>query len=217
MTEKIPKEDKIEEPIDDYSDDLKDDDLFKDDLGFDGFGETATPPIDKHKDLLKDLTDFSPEIQSRIRNWLGLGWDEEANDYIKKYPAVINEKGAKWAIGYLRTYQSKTNIITNINQNEMKNLKIDIIRLAWRVFPCKFEEFEIKDIPNQYRLSQELEHSAFLVLFGAGDGKYTKFLGESVNRNESVNYSQPVDNNRMPMRRQGGWLGNKLNKFLGRQ
>jgi len=150
---------------------------------FGGFGDVSN--INKYNDLLKELTNFDPTIQRRVRNWLGLEWDEDAKGYRQKDEAIINAKGAKWAIGFLQTYQSKTNIITNINQHEFKNLQLDLITMCWLVFPT-IEDFDVKSTADWYRLCTELEHSAFLVLAGAGDGKYTKFLGESVHRTESV-------------------------------
>jgi hypothetical protein len=164
------------------NDDLGNDDLFDD---FSNFGENQSP-LNKHNDLLKELTNFDPIIQRRIRNWLGLEWDDKIRGYVPKKEAIINEKGAKWAIGVLETYQAKTNIITNLSKNEYKNIQIELVDMCWKVFPCKFDEFGIKDTEDQYRLSQELQHSSLLVLAGAGDGKYTKFLGESVSRTENV-------------------------------
>lgn len=155
-------------------------DLYGGDLGI-----GAEPPISKYSDLIKELTNFAPQIARRIRNWLGLEYDEDTKGYIQKRDAIINVKGAKWAVGFLETYQTRTNIITNISQYEFKNLQLDIIKVVWLVFPT-IDEFNVKQTADWYRLCTELEHSAFLVLAGAGDGKYTKFLGEAVTRTETV-------------------------------
>jgi hypothetical protein len=182
-------------PLDDFSD----------------YGNSS--PINKHSDLLKELTNFDPMIQTRIRNWLGLEWDDKLKEYTQKQHAIINEKGARWAIGFLQTYQTRTNIITNISQHEFKNLQLDIIKVVWLVFPT-IEDFGVNSTADWYRLCTELDNSAFLVLAGAGDGKYTKFLGESVTRNESVNLSpqQPRNNSQS-----GNWFDNMKNGFLGRK
>ena len=118
-----------EDVLDELSDDSLSDDLTSDDsLGglndFDDFdlGDDKSP-MNKYSDLLKQLTDFDPIIQSRIRNWLGLEFDDKLQDYVQKKSAIINEKGARWAIGCLQTYQAKTNIITKQRKNNPRNNK----------------------------------------------------------------------------------------------
>lgn len=197
---------------DNLGDGLLDDDL----LGgsSDIWGDTAQSPMEKHSDLLKELTNFDPIIASRIRNWLGLEFDDKVQDYIKKRPAIINEKGARWAMGFLQTYQARTNFVTNISHAEFKNLQLDIIKMVWLVFPC-IDDFDVKGTPDWYRLCTELDNSAFLVLAGAADGKYTKFLGESVTRTETVNLSPPHAGH-APAQGSGGIIGKMRQKLLGR-
>jgi len=91
----------------------------------------GSPPVAKYSELLKELTNFDPIIQRRIRNWLGLEYDDKVKDYLPKKAAIINEKGARWVIGCLETYQAKTNIITNLGRDEYISLKIEIIELSW--------------------------------------------------------------------------------------
>lgn len=209
---------------DDMADIFKDDD----DINFDssnlGLGDFSdfsdNTNMQKHADLLKELTNFDPIIQRRIRNWLGLEWDSKIKGYVQRKEAIINEKGAKWAIGFLETYQAKPNIITNLSQQEYKDFKVEIIDGAWLVFPTKYDEFDIKDTADQWRLSNELQHSAFLVLAGAGDGKYSKFLGESVHRTESVqlnNQQQPMGMYQQQPSSPKGWLDGIKRKILGKQ
>jgi len=185
-------------------------------LPFDDFSDFGgnNSPINKHSDLLKELTNFDPIIQRRIRNWLGLEWDENIKDYKQKQSAIINEKGARWVIGCLETYQAKTNIITNLAREEYMSIKLEIADLAWLIFPTKFDEFDIKDTADQWRLSNELQHSAFLVLAGTGDGKYTKFLGETHTVHENINM-QP-NNNQNNNNNNGNFFENFKNKMLGR-
>jgi len=189
------------------------------DSSFDNFQDpwldagTGQSPIDKHSDLLKELTNFDPIIQKRVRNWLGLEWDDEVKEYRQKKHAIINERGARWALGFLQTYQSKTNFITNITQAEFKNLQLDIIKICWLVFPTN-DTFGVTCNQDWYRLCTELDNSAFLVLAGAGDGKYTKFLGESVTRTESVNLTPSENIGNIPAR--PGLMANLKNKLFGR-
>lgn len=200
-------------PTDELQDDLSLNDDLSNDFSIDPFMDPiGGSPIDKHKDLLRGLTDFDPIIKKKIRNWLGLEWDDDLKDYKEVSPAIINEKGARWAIGFLQTYQSKTNFITNINQREFTNIQEEILDSVWMVFPTN-EYFDVKSNQDWHRLCTELQHSAFLVLAGAGDGKYTKFLGESVQRTESINLTSPPHS---PGLQQGGILSGIRNKLLGR-
>ena len=172
-------------------DDSSDDGLYGDDLGYNDFYDGGgVAPIEKHKDLLKELTDFSPIIQDIVNGWLGRVWNPstEKFEHDDSIPAIMNTQCALWCIGFLKTYARKTNIITNIGLEEYNNLHLDIIRVIWLGVATR-DDFGIKSTSDLYRICTELEHSAILVLMGAGDGKYTKFLGESVNRTENVSYN----------------------------
>jgi hypothetical protein len=164
-------------------------------------GGSSVAPLDKHADLLKELTNFDPSIQSRMRYWLGLEWDNEAQAYIQKRRPLINEDGVRWALSTLQTYQAKTNIITNLNHDEHIYMHLDIINVIWLTFPT-MDEFDVKSNQDWYKLCTELEHAALLVLYGAGDGKYTKFIGESVQRHEHVNLGG-MPNNNMQVKKAG--------------
>lgn len=208
----------INEDLDDLS--VNDSFDYNMDDPFNDYGSSNN--INKHADLLKELTNFDPVIQRRMRNWLGLEWNDKEKTYKKQKAAIMNEEGVWWAIGFLQTYQSKTNIITNLSEHEFKYIHIDIIDVAWLDFPTK-DNFGVQDPSDWHKLCTELEHSALLVLAGAGDGKYTKFLGESVHRTESINMSdrgQRVQQGyAMPMQSQdnkGNWINSVKNKILGR-
>lgn len=204
--------------------DLKEDDLglgsedglLKEDLGFDDpWAAGGTPPIEKHGDLLKTLTDFEPIIRQIVNGWLGRVWDEATKGYTA-HPTIkpiMNEKCALWCIGFLKTYARPTNIITNINKKEYDELHIDIIRVIWLGLATR-DDFGIESSSDMYRIGNELEHSAILVLMGAGDGKYTKFLGESVNRQETVSYQGDTPMG-APARRNQGMLQTIKNKLMG--
>lgn len=180
---------------------------------FDDLDMGGQPPVSKYSELLKELTNFDPIIQRRIRNWLGLEWDDKIQNYLPKKAAIINETGARWVIGCLETYQAKPNIITNLGRDEYVSLKIEIVELAWAVFPTKYDSFGIKDSADQWRLSNELQHSAFLVLAGAGDGKYTKFLGETHTVHENVS----VQPNAQQKQQASGFMDNLKSTLLGRK
>lgn len=191
------------------------DDSLDDSFGGDAWGNESHSPIDKHASLLKELTNFKPIIQRRFHNWLGLEFDNDKQEFTKQRHAIMNERGAWWAIGFLQTYQCETNIITNISQHEFNNLQLDMIDVAWRDFGVH-DDFGIKCLADWSKICTELQTAAFLVLAGAGDGKYTKFLGESVSRTETINMSQP-QGNRPRIRGQPGMLGKLKNTLLGRK
>lgn len=183
-------------------------------------GDYNQSPSNKQAGLLKELTDLDPVLKNRVASWLGLVYDEDEQKYIKKRDAIINEAGAEWAVGFLKTYMSKSNFITNISQEEFKNIQLDIIQVVWLVFPT-IDEFGIKSNADYYRLCTELDNSAFLILAGAGDGKYTKFFGDSVQRTEHINLSpgSMQTMQQMPQLYQAKKIGiiqSVKNKLLGR-
>lgn len=180
-------EEEIEEPLDeepdDYNDDLGLDDPLNDGLGNDMFaddfyGTGGISPLDKHKDLLKDLTNFAPYLKDTVNNWLGLTWDEEKGKYISNsfIKPIMSIQGAAWCIGLMKTYARSNNIITDINEEEYKNMLSDHISAIWLNLGTR-PELGIKDDGDLIRVANEMEHSAALVMMGAGDGKYNKMLG----------------------------------------
>jgi len=211
MAEKKEKDPFSDEDLSD-SEINNNDDFFG--SSFDDMDMGGGSPMTKYSELLKELTNFDPIIQRRIRNWLGLEWDDSVRGYIQKKSAIINEKGARWVIGCLETYQAKPNIITNLGREEYMSIKIEIVELAWCIFPTKFDSFDVMDAADQWRLSNELQHSAFLVLAGAGDGKYTKFLGETHTIHENVNL-QP--NQQQRPQQSSGYMDGIKNTLLGRK
>lgn len=166
------------------------------------YGGDSMSPMEKHSDLLKDLTNFQPFIREKINGWLGLRWDEEQEKWIRNIHVepIMNEKCASWCIDYLKTYTRNNNIITHISRDEYTNMVTDIIDVVWIDLGTRCEEFAIKNNGDLHRVAVELQHSAELVLMGAGDGKYNKLLGEVTHRSENVSYQgTPNPNMQQPM------------------
>lgn len=213
----------------DDDDGLAEDDVFKDeDLGdFDGLGDSSISPMEKHNDLLKDLTNFDPFIKSKVNGWLGLVWNSKNQNYEKDPEAepIMNYKCANWCIDFLKVYTRNNNIITNIDRESYGTLVYDIIDVLWLNIGTRAEEFEIKNNGDILKICVELQHSAELVLMGAGGGEYNKLLSTVTNRSETVNLSQqgpqamgygyehPQVNNRM---KPGGFINNLKQKLTGR-
>ena len=106
------------EPLDDLDplNDPLDDDMFGEDL----YGMGGQSPLDKHKDLLKDLTNFTPYLKDTVNNWLGLTWDEVKGKYVpsKFIKPIMSVRGAAWCIGLMKTYTRGNTIITDIGEEE---------------------------------------------------------------------------------------------------
>jgi hypothetical protein len=60
------------------------------------------------------------------------------------------------------------------------------------------EDFGIKNSGDMIRIGTELQHSAELVLMGAGDGEYNKLLSTATQRNENVSYTGNQNQNNSP-------------------
>ncbi len=172
------KDDKVDDPdlIDDY-------DLYGDDL----LSEGGPPPMQKHSDLLKSLTDFNPYIKEAINNWLGMTWDENQKVYVDnpEVRKIMNMNGAIWCASLMKTYARGNNIITDISSDEYKNILADHIEAIWLNLGTR-DDLGINEDGDLIRVGNELEHSAALALMGAGDGKYNKFLGTTITRSEQV-------------------------------
>lgn len=216
-------EDLVEEPLEtkqEIEEDIEDD-TYEDDLGddFDDLYDEGQPPMEKRADLLKSLTNFAPYLRDTFNNWLGLVWDEEQQKSIKNphIKAIMTVQGAAWCAGYLKTYARPNNIITDISQEEYKNIIGDIIDAVWLNLGTRKDLGIIED-GDLIRVCNEMEHAAALCLMGAGDGKYNKFLGTTISRHENVNpENQLRQTNQMNMARTSpGVLGKMRKMILGR-
>jgi len=196
--------------------DYEDDSLYGDGLMEDTLD---SPPLEKHEGLLTNLTNFEPFLREKYSNWCGMVWDDTKQAFIqdKTVKPSMNQRGAAWCVGFLRTYARSNNIITDISGPEYKSMMGDIIEAIWLNLGTRSDEFGIQSDGDLLRVCNEMEHSASLVLMGAGDGKYTKFLGTTVSRNESVslnsNDNRPQDNTRFVKR---GNIFNQLAERLRR-
>jgi len=163
------------------------DDLFQEDLGFEeGIG--GVPPMEKHGDLLKELTNFDRFIREKVNGWLGLRWSEEQTKFIvdSQVEPIMNKKCATWCVDFLKTYTRDNNIITNIGETAYNDMMKDVIHVLWKNLGSRQDEFDIKSNGDLLRVCVEIEHAISLVLLGAGDGKYNEFLGGKMSRKENI-------------------------------
>lgn len=223
--QQYPEEDMEENALTGMSDpgmdNYSDSGLLSDDLGF--FDAPNDQPMNKHSDLLKQLTDFDLVIKDTINAWLGRVWDSDEERYVRnpKIIPVMNERCAAWCAGLLKTYARRTNIITNLDEKQYNEIHEDIISVVWLGIGTR-DDFGINNSSDLYRVCVELEHSAILVLMGAEEGKYSKLLSETSSRQEHVSYTgtpgvQGQFQNNEARRKKGGFFGSlKRGLFGGR-
>ena len=187
--------DNIKEEV---NDDLDiDDDLdLNDDLITPG---ESLSPIEKHSDLLKELTNFNPFFKDFSIRVLGLVWSESQKKYIKNefVEPQANEKFINWAMTQFGTYLRRNNIITNIPQQDFHYIMRDVVDVICLNIGTRMEEFEIKHNGDYLSLTNNMIHAIELVLMGAGDGKYNKMLTTMTHRSESVQVNDSQNNNQM--------------------
>ncbi len=209
------EEEEPEENLGDEDDLLKDDDDFYDD-DFGGDFGGGPPALEKHSDLLKELTNFTPYLRDTVNGWLGLVWNEQDNKYIQNpdTPPIMNKKCAAWCISFLKTYARKTNIITHIGKNEYIYIVQDIVDTIWKNIGTRAEEFGINTSGDVLRICNELQHSSELVLMGAGDGKYNELLSTTTQRSESLTRRQDNEPNMQQIQQNTNAM-DRLKNFLG--
>jgi len=203
---------------DNFDDDMGDDDLFTGDYGNDFIGDGGVPPMEKHKDLLKDLTNFSPYLKDTVNNWLGLIWDEEEGKYVRNQyvKPIMNMKGAMWCVGFLKTYTRENNIITDISADQYRFIVCDLIETIWFNLGTR-DDLGIKEDGDLIRVATEMQHAAELALMGAGDGKYTKFLGTTYSHSTTGQLNpggNPININQQPPIPQAKGIRGKIRKML---
>lgn len=174
-------------------DDDMQEDLFQEDVSMptaDG-GGSGYSTMERHNDLLRELTNFSPFIKEAVNGWLGLIWSEAEGKYVESVDVdpIMNLKGVMWCVSYIKNYARKNNIITNISEREYNFLVIDIIDVVWLNLGTR-DDFGFRSNGDILRVCSEIQHICELILMGAGDGKYNQLLSTTTTRSENVNMSQ---------------------------
>lgn len=208
----------LDNPIDvEPIDTQEQEDFFEPDLGVDSGGYGGVSTMEKHNDLLKELTNFDPFIKETINGWLGIVWDDIKKEYVQdqNLKPIMNRAGAMWCVTFLRKYARSNNIITNISEREYAFIMSDVLEVIWFNIGLRKHDFGIKSNNDVFRVCNELEHTVALVLMGAGDGKYNQLLSTTTNRNESVSLNDQR-NMRQMQQPQRGFFGKAKNFLLGK-
>jgi len=179
------------------------------------FGGGGPNPMEKHNDLLKDLTNFDPFMKKKMYDWMGFKFDDNSGTYVeeKNIEPLLNYKGAKRLISILGTYARGNNILTNLDERSYKELIGDLVESMCYSIGPDMDEYGITSNSKFLLLLNDIEATVKLVLQGAGGGKYTDFLATTVQRNESVSgniQNQPGG----PQMKQGFW-GKTKNMLMG--
>ena len=165
----------------------------------DGDSFNGEVPMEKHSDLLKELTNFAPYLKDTVNGWLGLVWDETQNKYVPSQwiSPIMNKHCAAWCVSFLKTYARGNNIITDLANDHYKNMMCEVIDTIWYNIGTRADlDFGIKGDGDILRICNELEHASSLVLMGAGDGRYNKFLSGTMSASYSGNMTSqmPINN-----------------------
>lgn len=230
---------KEEDYLDEFEDDAEEEQFpetyyYQDDYdNFDDLGDSyddlaGNIPMEKHSDLLKELTNFAPYLKETVNGWLGLTWNETEGKYMpnKHIQPIMNRHCAAWCVSFLKIYARGNNIITDVNNSHFNNIMSDIIENVWYNVGTRADlDFGIKEDGDILRVCNELEHAAQLVLMGAGDGRYNKFLAGTMQTNYRGDAmgGQPQDpygrfaySNNIPQNQQKGTALQRMKQvFLG--
>jgi len=154
--------------------------------------DLRSTPMEKHSDLLKELTNFDPFIREKFNMWLAVKWDQTQNKYVEdsEIEPVMNKKCAMWCVSFLKTYTRNNNIITTISKPRYNDMIKRIIETLWLTIGLNKEYFGIKKNTTILSVCNDLQDSAELMLMGAGGGKYNDLLKDTTKHNDSASYPQ---------------------------
>ena len=154
-------------------------------------------PMEKHAELLKQLTNFDKYIQNIFNAWLAITWDEVQKKYVRNpnITPIMNIECASWCISFLSTYTRNNNIITTIGKKEYVNIIKDTIMVSWLNIGLYHKKYGVTSVGNIMRICNELEHAVSLVLMGAGEGKYNALLKDTTKYNDSPNMNMQYPQN----------------------
>ena len=179
---------------------FSDNSSFDDFNSFDGFSDAGYSPMEKHNDLLKQLTEFEKYLKKMVAEWMGMVWSEEKSRYVKsKYlRPIMDIRGARWCMNQMRVYARDNNIITDLDQQNFRFIMEDVIDTTYLNLGSRAEEFGINNDGDLILVANQLIHTAMLILLGtAGERNYKDLISTTTTRSENVSMTpQPVQENK---------------------
>lgn len=182
------------------------------------YGNQYESPMERHNDLLKELTNFEDFLKTIIAEWIGLRWNPEEGKYVKdkSIKPIMNVKCAKWCITFLRPYARNNNILTQLNTSQYNDIMDDIEEVSITNIGTKYKEFGIKDNGNIKLVYNQLIHVAQLILLGAGgDNNYKKLLQMTVNRSETAQINNNPQQQPQQMESKRSMIRNSIRTMFG--
>ena len=186
--------------------------------------EQRMPPMEKHSDLLRGLTKFSPFIKNLYNNWLGITWDEVEKKFSPDtmLKPIMNKIGANWHASFIQTYVRENNILAHLDRDEYYDLLEDINRTLLLTYAKRTTEFGFTSYSDVIRVWNEVEDASLLALSGAGGGKYSDFLGGGIvqyrgsyNENQGNMPMMGYPGQQMMSQQKKGFFRNIADKLVG--
>jgi hypothetical protein len=166
--------------------------------------------------LYEKLSDFDKYLKQLIMEWLGMYWNDNEQRYVrdKRVTPIMNIKGARWCITFLRTYARDNNILTRVGEKSFKFLMQDVVKTAWLNIGTRAREFNIKNNGDILAVCNQLIHTTELVLIGAlGNKTYIDSISGSYKYNEGGHIQRGgIPTPQQPQRR--GIIGG-IKRFVG--
>ena len=157
------------------------------DSDIDNYGYDEYQEEQQHDALYGKLTDFNPYLTQLIMEWLGMYYDSNKQEYVRD-PAVkpiMNIKGARWCVTFLRTYARNNNIMTRVGDKAFMYMMQDVVRTLWLNIGTRAEEFNIQNNGDIMAVCNQMIHTTELVLCGAvGNRTYSDTISGSYRFNE---------------------------------
>ena len=215
------EEDLDDDLLDDFGDeaeisDNNDYDLLDNENDFFDYNDEKDTALNKHNDLLKQLTNFDPFLKILVTEWLGLVWDEQKEEYREdeNNTPVMNVKGARWCINFLRVYARDNNVITNLDQDNFNWIIEDIIDVIFLNLGDRMTDFGIKYNGDILLIGNQLLHASQMVLVGSsGNKSFHDLLAVVTNRQENITMSPQGQINALNGSINQGMPMQKLNFF----
>jgi len=184
----------------------------------DGLYGADISTMDKHDELLKNLTNFEPYLQDKFFQWSATYWDKDKRKLLKDddFTPIMNIRGAKYFISYLQTYVRGNNVITVLDAKTYQNAMNDTLKTTVHAIAEHYETFQIHSSADQSRILDEMENSVALILSGSYAGQYNKFLGGAYKAGSHETFGNAnIEQGQYPQQQKRSMWGKAKSAILG--